>query len=383
MKKITVIKILSAAVLLQSCGSKYSSEAENLDLASNSFANSYTQDSGLDPRTDLPAPISLPNNPVPALPTQPVAGAPTAPSQPQSPHPAPAPAPSSPNTEPIVTTDCSDDVAALGWSGLNNREKVNVSVRPIDNFWAKDDGYPNEIYAYGGMGISFENPYRIGSRAYFRHAPNYTAEGYKIQIKDHLTGLVVQAQDADLSRPHVWSAAGVPVMGFIKSVDSEIDSNKREQYNFVTYQFSRSLYDKIKNFKNSSVSLYCKNVLISEGTQDIQALSLDMARTLVKVGTYQGASLYSYPANTTTGYVSTQCPLEVIAGTNTKCTAGGLGIASGYWLVDGQSTQAFTGISPTALDLSSLSRGAHSVQLFITYSNGVTTKSLIHLLKIK
>ena len=385
MKKIIILKMLTAAVLLQSCSNKYNSGSENLELASNSFTNSYGQDSNVDPRTEARVPITLPGAPAPVNPTPqppPQNPPPQLPPthQPISPHPQPPPPPT---VSPVISTDCSADLAALNWSGLNSIEKVRVAMRPLDNYWAKEDGYPNEIYAYGGMGIGFENPYRQGSRSFFRHAPNYQAEGYSIQIKDSTTGLLVEALDSDLSRPHVWSAAGLPAMGFIKSVASELDSNSREQYNFVSYHFSRSLYDRIKNFRNATVSLYCKNVLVSEGIQDIQSLAVDMARTLVKVGTYQDISLYSYPANVTTGYVNVKCPLEIIAGSTLKCTAGGLGISSGYWLIDGQRTSQFSGVNPTALDLSSLSRGAHTAQLWVTYSNGITDRSNIHLIKIK
>ena len=384
MKSNSKILILSLATLfLQSCNESLESNSAT-KTNSSSHSNAYRQNSEFAPVTTTP---SGQQTPVvqPALPPEPNSGAfpPIAPSPAPSPAPIanPQPAPAT-VPSPAVAVNCSVDIQALNWANLNSQEKVKISINPIDNYWNQQDGYPNEVYAYGGIGISFQNPYRLGSSNYFRHAPNYRAEGYSIKIRDNATGTVIEALDSDISRPHVWSTSGQAVMGFVKGVASDKDSNGRELYNSVGFHYSRSLYDKIKNINSATVSLHCNNALVAEGQQDIQSLKVNMSQRMVKVGTFQGAGLYSFPANQFVGFINGSCPVEIIAGSNTQCTGGGLGVSSGHWVVDGQNTSTF-GANVAGLSLSALSRGTHSIQLVITYTNGTTDKTNVMLVKVK
>ena len=383
--KSKILKLSLAALFLQRCNESFESNSE-AKSDSSSYSNSYGQGSneftiGTRPPAVLPSPTpASPTAPPVNPPPPPIAQipAPTTPSQPTIP-----PPPISP--PPAAVANCAADLQALKWADLNSQEKVKISLNPVDNYWNAQDGYPNEIYAYGGMVVSFQNPYRTGSNNYFRHAPQFRAEGYSIKIKDNTTGAVVEALDSDLTRPHVWSASGQAVMGFIKGVPSETAANGREQFNSVGFHFSRNLYDKIKNFNSATVSLHCNNALVAEGQQDVQALKVSMSQRMVKVGTFQGAGLYSFPANEIFGFININCPLEIIAGSNTQCTGGGLHVSSGYWIVDGQIVSQFNGASNSAvaLSLSSLSRGSHSAQVVVTYTNGRTDKTNIFLIKVK
>lgn len=430
------IVIWLAALFLQSCNGGFkSSEAENSSISN---TNSYGQNSSnefavggrpptVQPRQPAqvsPSPTTTPN-PVETLPietlTPPVLPiAPIRPIQPVQPvqpvlpvppiqpivqFPAPiqnppavtpveppppplpiCPGPPEPGIGSAATTfNCAADLQAMNWVNLNSQEKVKISLNPIDNYWREQDGYPNETFAYGAIGVSFQNPYRAGSNNYFRHAPQFRAEGYSIRIRDNVTGAVVEAQDSDLTRPHVWSASGQAVMGFIKGVANDTDSSGRQQNNSLGFHFSRSLYDKIKNFNTATVSLHCNNALVAEGQQDVQSLQVNMSQRMVKVGTLQGTGLYSFPANEIFGYINVNCPIEINAGSNAQCSGGGLHISGGYWLIDGQVASQFTGAnsSSVALSLSSLSRGSHNVQIVVTYTNGKTDKSNIFLVKVK
>lgn len=384
MKKLSILKMLVTIVFLQSCSNKYNSESENLELSSNSFANSYGEQTSTEPRTDARLPITLPTTPAPGYPTPPntqnppTTGPLVPPSQPLSPPPQPAP---TPVVAPAIATDCSEDLSALNWNDLNSREKVQIHLYTSDNDAISKTPIDNEVFAHDGIDVRFENPYRLGSQQYARFSPNLFVDGYTIKITDQASGASVTPVESDLDYHYQGGYLDRAVNTFVTGAKSAINDYNQVTNNSVRHLLNKNFYEKIKSFGKSTVSLYCKNNLVASGTQDVNSLTYIMSRKMYKKITQQG-SYYSSP--TADGFSHLDCPYEINAGANSKCNLVGNNIANGYWVINGQKGQQYNTSSYSyELNLSTLARGEHTVQFLLNYKNGSQDVSQIFLVKVK
>ena len=388
MKYQVILMTLSSAVLLlffQNCGQKIqSSTAEFINKNGSEYTNKYGQTTEQNSQQDqfsedLPAdltqPVQLPTpgpTQLPAPMPVPTPGAGLIP----APSPAPAPQPA-----PTAGFDCNQDLEKLGWVGLNNKEKVQIHLYTTDNDAITKTPFENEVLAHDGIDVRFENPYRLGSQEYGRYSPNFFADGYTIKVTDNASGASVTPVESDLDYHYQGGNLDRAVNTFVTGAKSAINEYNRITNNSVRHLLNRNFYEKIKNFKTSTVSLYCKNNLVASGIQDVNSLTYIMSRKMYKKTTTQ-SSYYAFP--TTDGFSYLDCPYEINAGSSSKCELLGNNIANGYWVVNGQKGQQYnTSAYKYELNLSALTRGEHKVQFFLNYKNGSGDVSQIYLVKVK
>lgn len=330
------------------------------------------------PPTATPRPIATP---IPTATPRPVATTP----MPVAPAPAPAPTQTAPVAMPS-TGSCMDDVAQLGWQSLASREDVQVHLRPSGGPDFEALGYPERVLSSTSVQIMFENPYRPGSSLYFRNTIDYSRDGYRIEIVDQATNAraTLTASEMD-TNTFIVGIAGNPVSATVAATAPDATGNLPRNSSFVWFNTSRAFYSRIQTFGASSIALYCNNVLIAKGQQDVASLDRGMRNGMKRVVQYApGKWGYGFDETTPSLYASVDCPLEIAAGATGSCSVSdsSRSLLGGTWYVDGMAVKTFEG-SFDQLALVNQGTGARKIHAVVRYKDGTQERRDIKLVKFK
>lgn len=411
-KSVTTIGFaISAMGLMAGCGGEFHALPDDLSrttiASERSNGRTATNDTTAAPALVAPAPAA------PAAPVRVSLPAPTATPRPVTvtptyPTPAPVKAPV-PIATPIQTVqpapvispqptasgeDCSSDVSLLGWQSLASRENVQVYLRPSGMIDFAALGYPERVLTSSSVQISFFNPYRPGSSLFFRNSINYGLDGYRIEFIDRASNARVAVDPSELDdNTGIMNLAGQRVSATAAGTAPDAMGKLVRESNITWFNVSRGFYSRIQNFGVSTVSLYCKGVLVAKGEQDVSSIRRSMLNGMKRSIQYApGQWGYTFDETTPTLSASVECPLEIAAGATGKCTLGGYmqSVASGTWYVDGVATKSFSSSGLSAyqdvhdeLMLTNNGAGSRKIEAVVKYKDGTEERRGINLVKFK
>jgi len=300
----------------------------------------------------------------------------------------------SPGSPAIVSSySCEEDVAKLGWQNLASKENVQVTFAPAGNPDYEALGFPATYPLAVSMMIYFYNPYRPGSTTYFRNNIDYSADGYRIEIKDNTTNAAINVLGSDISNETgISNTAGLKVSATVAGTAPDSTGKfQGRDYNLAWFHLYADFYKRIENYGVSTVNLYCKNSLVATGQQDVQSLKRGMATGVMRSTQYApGKYGYTLDPSTPSLQASFTCPYEVEAGASAICGVNSLELVSGTWYIDGVAKENFTATKPSAgypasanLIIPYPGKGTKQVRVLVTYKDGTSEMRQINLVKFK
>ncbi|NUN07473.1 MAG: hypothetical protein HUU57_17140 [Bdellovibrio sp.] len=267
------------------------------------------------------------------------------------------------STEPSAPS-CSTYASMLNW---DSNEQFRVEIGGV--MTRELDGTKAEIPAYSSFNIAFSNN-RAGTHAFNAIGFMVASSGFSIKIEDPEAGSIEVPISAYEDPQNIVTKR--------QAVIASWDSGGLQVGSRAGFLIKKDFYfSNLTKFKNSKVSLYCNNKLVASGTQDIRVLDFELNTVFVR--TKSGG--YTFRDSERSAFVNISCPLEVRSGSNIQCTASGVGMISGYWIVDGKEERSFD--NQTTYIMNKALTGNHTFQAVVKYSGGLEDRSEIFMVKAR